>query len=262
MSGTQKTKAAAAPVAPVSNDAQDEIDQIMSEIEQLQQEIDSGTGAASQAPKLTVVSAVDDPQAAADAVVAEAAAAMEARSTLEGVTEGSPETLDEHEDALSEFRAAGGDEASLDDLSDLKDDGQGGSGLLDQVETEAGAASPESAEQDGFDEQEMEHIASFGPVVEQNFGTGATARQETEMENRKTGPMGRGAGQSSASTNEGSLTMNLTGNMSLKLRYEFEGQEVTIGFVDQFLQVILADGTEFKVPVGQAAKNKQFRRVA
>jgi hypothetical protein len=50
---------------------------------------------------------------------------------------------------------------------------------------------------------------------------------------------------------EGSLTMTLTGNMTLKLRYEFEGQEVTIGFSDGALRVELSDGTEFKVPVAR-----------
>ena len=47
--------------------------------------------------------------------------------------------------------------------------------------------------------------------------------------------------------------MTLKGSMTLRLQYEFEGQEVTIGFTDGALRVTLADGTEFKVPVGSRA---------
>jgi hypothetical protein len=64
--------------------------------------------------------------------------------------------------------------------------------------------------------------------------------------------------------NDGSLTMTLTGNMTLKLKYEFEGQEVTISFADQALRVQMTDGTEFKVPVSrmsQATSNvKPFKK--
>jgi hypothetical protein len=56
-----------------------------------------------------------------------------------------------------------------------------------------------------------------------------------------------------------SLTMSLTGSMTLRLKYEFAGQEVIVGFTDEFLKVELADGTEFKIPVG---RQKTLRRVA
>ncbi len=55
------------------------------------------------------------------------------------------------------------------------------------------------------------------------------------------------------SKSEGCLSMTLSGQMTLKLKYEFEGQEVTIGFVDQCLKVELSDGTEFKIPVKRKA---------
>lgn len=51
------------------------------------------------------------------------------------------------------------------------------------------------------------------------------------------------------SSSDGELSLTLTGNMTLKLCYQFEGQEVRIGFKDQSLQVTLTDGTEFKIPV-------------
>lgn len=50
---------------------------------------------------------------------------------------------------------------------------------------------------------------------------------------------------------DGSLTMTLTGNMTLKLKYAYGGHEVVVGFNEQFLVVQMADGTEFKVPVGR-----------
>jgi hypothetical protein len=47
----------------------------------------------------------------------------------------------------------------------------------------------------------------------------------------------------------GELTMNLSGSMSLKLKYQFEGQEVFVSFADGTLLVELADGSEIKIPL-------------
>jgi hypothetical protein len=58
------------------------------------------------------------------------------------------------------------------------------------------------------------------------------------------------------SAEEGSLTISLKGSMSLKLKYETEGREVTVAFEDRFLKVELSDGTEFKIPVGEAPTRK------
>jgi|GEM_PF-2631502 len=54
---------------------------------------------------------------------------------------------------------------------------------------------------------------------------------------------------------EGSLSMTLAGSMRLALKYEQEGQEVSIRFEDEFLKISMADGTEFKIPVGRARRN-------
>ena len=56
-------------------------------------------------------------------------------------------------------------------------------------------------------------------------------------------------GSAMASQGEGTLSLDLSGTMRLKLKYEMNGQEVTVGFQGDFLQVTLGDGTEFKVPV-------------
>ncbi len=52
----------------------------------------------------------------------------------------------------------------------------------------------------------------------------------------------------------GCMTMTLQGNMTLKLKYDFEGQEVIVSFEDQSLRVQLSNGTEFKIPVGRMSK--------
>jgi hypothetical protein len=56
------------------------------------------------------------------------------------------------------------------------------------------------------------------------------------------------------SSEEGTLTMILSGNMTLKLSYECDGQEVTIGFSEGALKVQLKDGTEFKIPVRHSSR--------
>jgi hypothetical protein len=68
----------------------------------------------------------------------------------------------------------------------------------------------------------------------------------------------------SRQASDGTLSLTLTGNMALKLKYEYEGQDVIISFVDQTLCVQMTDGTEFRVPVGRnvAPKNnvKPFKK--
>ncbi len=62
-------------------------------------------------------------------------------------------------------------------------------------------------------------------------------------------PAMRKSSRQSEKNSDGCLKMTLTGDIELKLNYEIGGQEVTIGFEDQCLQVKLSDGTEFKIPL-------------
>ena len=64
--------------------------------------------------------------------------------------------------------------------------------------------------------------------------------------------------ETSNEVSEGTLTMTLTGNMTLKLKYDFEGQEVVVGFSNNALKVQMSDGTEFKIPV----KGKAYKKAA
>lgn len=51
------------------------------------------------------------------------------------------------------------------------------------------------------------------------------------------------------SASDGTLTLSLSGNMTLKLAYAQNGQNVSIRFERECLYVNLDNGTEFKIPV-------------
>ena len=55
---------------------------------------------------------------------------------------------------------------------------------------------------------------------------------------------------------DGSLSMVLSGKMSLKLKYAFGGNEVTVRFSDNSLIVSLTDGTEMKIPLKHGGRSK------
>lgn len=56
---------------------------------------------------------------------------------------------------------------------------------------------------------------------------------------------------------DSALSIQLSGAMSVKLKYECDGQEVQISFSDHCLKVQFTDGTEFKIPVARGAKARQ-----
>ena len=182
----------------MAGNEQDELEKIMSEIEELQKEMTPGAPA----------------EAATVATAAEPAADVGA--SMSGVEE---DILREIQaTARSTDNASGqAEEASLEDtLGDLKEEVTGGLLGDDAEGVEAQVAA------------EVEEIMS---------------KEE------------KGS--------DGTLSMTLTGNMTLKLKYEFEGQEVTISFVDQSLRVQMTDGTEFKVPVSRnatASNVKAFKK--
>jgi len=204
------------------NDQQNpnDIDQILNEVEELRRELSSD----------------------AESVVTEAVA-KETESpvpTLAQATEVAKALdLSDTDDLMKEFHASldegvageSGDASESEEsmestLAELKDDPTVKT-LLDQT----------------FDDQarrqsDREHVEA--PMV-------TTQKEQPEMKNDsdETSP---------------SLTMSLTGSMTLRLKYEFAGQEVTVGFTDEFLKIELADGTEFKIPVGR--EKKTLRRVA
>jgi hypothetical protein len=144
----------------------------------------------------------------------------EIMNEIENLQASSPDEAEPSNDGMEDFRGSGDDASMEETLGHMKDESTGG-GLLD-----AAVVSDESDETD----QVMDEI-------EEEVSMSDSKREQT-------GPIGHEQGA------EGTLSMTLTGNMVLKLKYEFGGQDVTIGFSEGALRVSLADGTEFKIPVG------------
>jgi hypothetical protein len=214
-STTPRVATSAAPVKPAAPGTDEEIEQIMSEIEELQQEMgESPAPAEMEAP-------------AAEAPAAEAPAA--------------------EEDILGEFRAgAGGSDSSMEDtLSALPEDEEAtpaGPNLIDQA-LEASAEEEAPVAEAPAESTEPEETYAEAEEPSQGEVIPMTPRQ-----NAKPAPT------PAASTAEhGSLTLTLSGNMTLNLAYECDGQSVTLGFSDHCLLIQLADGSEFKIPVRRAS---------
>jgi hypothetical protein len=50
--------------------------------------------------------------------------------------------------------------------------------------------------------------------------------------------------------------MTLSGKMSLRLKYAFDGNEVSVRFADDTLIVALSDGTEMRIPLKRGARSR------
>ncbi len=204
-----------------NSNTDDEIAEIMSEIQSLQASM--AAPAAAEAVKAPATSR----KLGADAVTAEDLSAV---------------NLDSLADELSEFRGANDEPSMEETLAGMKDDEPVSKpSLLDASSVEEEAHHRPQDDVDSLIEAEMAAEAGRGTrhvEAEANFDTGEGLMPEF--------------GSSSAEKNEGSLSMMIAGNMTLKLKYEFGGQEVTLSFSDNALKVTLLDGTEFKIPVGRA----------
>lgn len=90
--------------------------------------------------------------------------------------------------------------------------------------------------------------------------TDSMLKEQSPMNNSNNSSNSGNSGSGNSSNEAApSLTMSLTGSMTLRLKYEFAGQEVTVGFTEECFKIELADGTEFKIPMG---RQKALRRVA
>jgi hypothetical protein len=120
------------------------------------------------------------------------------------------------EDDMAEFRSGDADSPSMEEtLGDLKDDEPSGPNLIDQAIEQ---------NSDSVDSLEDESMNDAGNITETETASDAT------------------------------VSIALSGSMTLKLSYDFAGQEVTIGFVDGALRVELSDGTEFKIPMNRSGE--------
>jgi hypothetical protein len=152
-------------------------------------------------------------------------------------------------DELSDFRSNSSDSASLEDtLSQLEQEEPAKDSLLAQV---ANAAEEMPAEESDFGEELDQSVHHFDEVVNEASDEVAEENLDQEVDKEI---------MANKDTVPGVVTMTLSGDMTLKLRYEFEGQEVSVGFEDHCLKVQLTDGTEFKIPVSR--KGKTLKNVA
>ena len=55
---------------------------------------------------------------------------------------------------------------------------------------------------------------------------------------------------------ENSLSMTVTGQMSLKLNFGYEGQEIFVHFNTDMIHIQFSEGTEFKIPVKRSHSKK------
>lgn len=169
----------------------------------------------------------DAPKSKGSAAKLKAVPAQPAEPVFPDTTE-TPETNDEDllgaGSGFEEFRGSG-EEASLEEtLGDMKGEESTGTSLLDTPD-DAPDASEDTAIIEAVEEEEEQE-------------------EEVFMSNPSSGD------------GDSALTLTLNGSMTLRLKYESDGQEVSITFVDNMLQIRLADGTEFKMPM-----NKQSSRV-
>ncbi len=104
--------------------------------------------------------------------------------------------------------------------------------------------------------RERDESEGEGPSVSQTEGGESEMSEDDSSVIPFRAQQGK-AEQGSTQGDEGCLTMTLSGQMRLKLRYEFAGQDITVGFNDGALHVELSDGTEFKIPVHRGASRKQ-----
>jgi hypothetical protein len=224
---------------PTNPANKDEIEQIMDEIEQLQKEIDSTDLA---------------PVIPAKPVAARPAPAPEMPNEPM-VTQKAPAQLPSAElsNELQElgFGTGGDSESSLEDtLGTLEEEPSSGNGALDEIDVTTHPV----ADAEEIVEEEIEGLMQATASASVQYDEDASELEEI--------PMNTTSQMKDTDSSEGTLSMTLKGNMTLKLQYDVDGQVVTVGFADGALKIELVDGTEFKIPVRARRNAGPVRRVA
>ncbi len=202
-----------------------EIDEIMNEIQHLQE----GMSGAVQQSKET--RSVKSPASTAPVESKASELKAESKPELKVVPTMEPEAL--VESAMEEFHApASADGPSMEEtLGSMKPEEAVGNSLL------GGAAEAEDSSEElvtGSTQETEDFDQEIASVISED----TISEGETGMQN----------------SDEGTMTLQMSGAMNLRLKYEIDGQEVTIGFVDQQLRVELADGTEFRIPLHRGGR--------
>lgn len=199
-----------------------ELDEIMKELDNLEKEISS-----------------TNPSKKPDLKVVEDFKIEESEPIETGVEEKSEEITEEKgTDELQEFRGASDEPSMEETLGDLKDEEPSDSSLLNEV-------SAPTVEKDEIEESVAE-IEDIDDIEAEDI------EESVETETFDSSEMTGGSAVRESDTKEkGHLSMTMTGDMTLELNYEYDGQTVVVGFSDHYLKVQLADGTEFKIPVSR-----------
>ncbi len=211
-------------VARVEAETHDEIDDIMAEIERIKNTMSTPVAAS---PVVAVSESVTDSEGA------------ETVSRTEVVQE-------------VDFGAANTD-APLEETLGAIEVEEASGGILSDYQPEIVAASVDPMSEGVLPGDPVEEVAAAA-VMEAKGPFVPKLVPEAPTLSRATGQPITPLSQSSRPGGNGSLSMTLSGSMTLSLKYEMDGQEVTIGFDDNFLHLSLADGTEFKIPVGRSAR--------
>lgn len=282
----QAIKAAAANSQSTqdSQNTHDEIDQILNEVEVLRKELDaSGPSffntpetpeleSAPPATTLVVATPVSTPAPVATPVATTALGgpsleeimdsnsqsgvlSAAAQAEVREVAEAADELMKEFHSALEQGNENSDESGSTDNpgmedtLAGLKPDTSVKT-LLDDVEADEQSSDSPAAEIPEFDRAtytESNVIALHDKVVaSQHRPQAATIPSAVTP-----------SGAPATSAEPGCLKMTLSGNMTLKLQYEFAGQEVMISFIDDCLKVETHGGAEFKIPFGSASASKK-----
>ena len=245
-----------------ATEATDEIAEIMNEIQSLQQSM-----AQAQAPRAPVAAVAAAPApipaAEADSGLLEefepTAGEASMEETLGGLT---PEKEESKGPSLLEEALAADEEAQVKEAHTALEDHHNEVESLIEAEMAAEAgravAGNSDVQYDESTEAALDALDGVSPMdaagdepFEEEFSPPVRSSRKAPS---KPSPVSEVESSPSAGgASDGALTMTLTGNMTLRLKYEFGGQEVSVKFEDHFLQLTLADGTEFKVPVGRKA---------
>lgn len=214
-------------IASKASEGGDEIDAIMNEIEELQQSMSASQAAPASEPE---------------------------------------------PDVMQEFQGSGDDVSMEETLANLKDDEPSGPNLIDQaMEAEAAAkandeSKPGTELEDVLEEvqDELEKATEEDELLDESETEAldvAVAEAEeaallADKSEEEEVPMSEAPRRGRSNAEQPSVSVKLTGEMLLRLSYEFEGQEVLIGFSDGALRVELSDGAEFKIPVRRTPARK------
>jgi hypothetical protein len=244
-------------VAQVEAETHDEIDDIMAEIEKIKSGISTGEPPAAEAQASEEVPAAETQALGGEATEVDFGAAnteapMEEMLAAAGIEEAASGG------ALSEPVQAV--EAPVDEEIGGQTPGESvaEAPMIEETDLSEVAAAAAAAETPAPSPAFVPKLVAAAPETPTRAvapSPAAQPRGEASTLQSVVAPQPASVAQLPRAQGEGSLSMTLAGSMRLALKYEQNGQEVSIRFEDEFLRISLADGTEFKVPVGRSRRN-------